>query len=133
MPCNQVQPRIWRTFLQMNIMNPILLSAIFIAMISMELVFRNILLFNKILRNNDSFRTSSTSQTNTVSRKSMVKYIWWNLLAYPTYIICFSWLIIPDYYFHNGYSLILTIIWMVLYLVSFIRSAYKCTKLMYNS
>lgn len=111
----------WLTFLEMNIMNPILLSAIFMIIISAELVTRSLFEFtNYETRLSDAPRNGSA-----IKKSGWFKYIVCDITLYPTLIVCFSWLIVLDYALDNGFSLLLFLMWGTLYLVVTVRSIGK--------
>lgn len=100
---------IWATFLQMNIISPITLSLLFILSISFELIIRNIISFQFFHK-----KLYSNLNKHSVKRQGFIKYFIIQSTLYPTMIICFSWLIIVDYYFRNGFSLWLFIVWVII-------------------
>lgn len=119
---------IWLSFIEMNIINPIILSAVFIIWISMELISRNITSFYRY----DYILYNKTRNDKPKQIQGWLKYLWGNILLYPTYIVCFSWLIIVDFYLKIGFSLIFTVIWVTLFLLMFIRNVYKTVMKFYK-
>lgn len=111
---------IWLTFLEMNIINLVLLSAIFIVAISAELVTRSLITFRHYDR-----KLNMSGTTSIPKEGSWFKYFWGNTWLYPTMIVCFSWLIVVDYGLDNGFSFWLFIIWLSGYLIMFIRDVIK--------
>lgn len=112
---------IWLSFIEMNIINPIILSAVFIIWISMELITRNIISFYRY----DQILYNKSQNDKPKKIQGWLKYLWGNVLLYPTFIVCFSWIIIVDFYLKIGFSLIFTVIWVTLFLSMFIRNVYK--------
>lgn len=108
---------IWLTFLEMDIINPVLLSAIFIVAISAELVMRSLIM----MRHYDTIIRPNTGEPKQ-KFISWIKYLWGNTWMYPTMIVCFSWLIVVDYGFRNGFSLWLFVIWILGYTLVLIRN-----------
>lgn len=111
---------IWITFLQIGVFNPLVISGLFIIWISCELVNRNIVAFehyeNKIY--------ISDNKDNGAEIR-LLQYLIRNLFIYPTFIICFSWIIIIDYKIRTGYSIILIIIWLLPHVFLFVRNVLK--------
>ena len=118
---------IWATFIEMNIINPIILSSIFIIWISAELVSRNIIAFRYYDK-----RINPKSSKIEKKQQSWFKYLWGNILLYPTFIVCFSWIIIIDYVFRNRFSLYLLIIWVSLFFIMFVRNILITIKWFYR-
>lgn len=117
-PCMNIA--IWATFIQMNMINPIILSALFMVCISCELINRNrisMIYFHEKLGS-----AENTKINNKKKPKTLMHYIITELLVYPTIIICFSWLIIVDYYIDNGFSLYFVIIWIIFHTINLIRN-----------
>lgn len=119
---------IWLTFLQMDLINPLWLSGIFILCISFELVIRNIISFKFFHRKLEPV----TNNNKANSESSLFKYLLTESALYPTMIICFSWLIVMDFYFHIGFSLWIFIIWLVIKIVLEIREILKTLSIYYK-
>ena len=108
------------TFMQMDIINPILLCFIFILNISIELVLRNVIAF-------DYFHKKIYENSAKTERKIVpyMKYFITESILYPTMIICFSWIIIIGYGFDINWILYLYIIWLIVYIFLSIKAIIK--------
>lgn len=125
-PCMNIA--IFITFLQMDIVNPVLLCFIFIISISIELIMRNIIAFDyfhkKICAENNSVKSQSSS---------IIKYFIAQSILYPTMIVCFSWIIIIGYAFDLGCILYLYIGWLCVYVGLSIKTLICRLKKYYKS
>lgn len=117
-PCMNIA--ILLTFLQMNIINPLVLCLIFIVCISIELIIRNVTAF-------DYFHKKLYANTNNIeqTKPSYLKYFIVESTLYPTMIICFSWIIIVGYAFDLEFVLYLYILWLIAYVILSLKAIIK--------
>lgn len=106
---------IWITFLQMQVCNPIFLFVLFFVLLSMELVLRSLTAFNHYQS------LLSPSKRSNSDEQSWPMYLLSQVVLFPTFIICFSWIIVLDYIVRGYFSFVFFIMWMSLYLLLFLR------------
>ncbi len=114
---------IWVTYLEMNMMNPLWLSFIFIIFISCELITRNIYAFDYFHK-----KIYSDCNSNKKSIKGWFRYFFVNITQYPTFIVCISWIIVIDYGINNGFSLYIVLIWMIVCIIKCIRATFNLVR-----
>lgn len=119
---------LWMTFIEMNVWNPIIVSALFIISISLELIVRNLTAFEYYIS-----RSLGESKKTSTRTTPILKYFWRQITLYPSMIICFSWIIILDYYLQIGFSLILYTIWFLLYLLAILNGYYRLLCFFYKN
>lgn len=103
-PCMNLA--IWATFIEMNKWNSVLVSFIFILSISLELIHRN--------HTSMAYYQSKLDNVTIISNSniSLIKYFMTEVILYPTMIICFSWIIVVDYWTNCGFSFYLYCLWL---------------------
>lgn len=121
-PCMNIA--IWATFIQMDLFNPILISFIFLLTISIELIMRNIISF-------DYFHKNTHLNKNDNVKISLFKYFWQQFCMYPTFIVCFSWVIILAYYFHLRFIILLYFIWVIAFFLNLLKAFISHIKTFY--
>lgn len=116
---------IWLTFLSFNIIDPMILSLVFIVTISIELITRNIITFQH-------FHKKIANSPQPPVEQSLIKYFLTQALLYPNFIIIFTPLIVIDCFLGNGFSLYLYLAWFAYLTLSFLRMIIKQVILFYR-
>jgi phosphatidylserine synthase len=116
---------VWLTFLDMNIIHPILLSLLFMVNISIELVSRSVIAFNHY----DKSDTQSVKPRTT----NIFRYLLIEFGLYPTVIVCCSWIIVLDYALGNGFSFWLYCIWLAVYSFLMLRFYFRALLKFYKT
>lgn len=119
---------LWFTFLQMNLINPVILSGLFIICISIELIMRSITAFNYF--HAKMAQTGGGIQDHPV--QSWPKYLITQAILYPNMIVCFSWIIIVGYGLNARWTFWLFAGWLVVTLLLDIKQLCKVTKKYYT-
>ncbi|MBD5371395.1 MAG: CDP-alcohol phosphatidyltransferase family protein [Bacteroides sp.] len=111
---------IWLTFLQMKVMEPIPLSAIFLAVMAMEMIMRNITAFNHYHSKMDSGKSAGSGPAHI----SSLRYVWRQVYLFPNFIVCFSWFIPLGYLLDAKWTIWVFLGWACLFVLGFIRGLF---------
>ena len=117
---------IWITFIQYTDFNPLILSALFIACISCELVLRNITAFSHYHQKLDLQKAETPSS-------NIIKHLLAQFTLYPNMIVCFSWIIALDYSIKANFSIYLFLGWAAFFIITTLRTIIKRLMFFYRS
>ncbi len=102
---------LWWTFIGMDLASPLLVSAIFILVISMELIYRSLVTMEHY-QSKAELRPAATPPV-----RGWVSYFIHECTLFPNLIVCFTWIVAVDWLLHAGFSIWLLYAWATLFVV----------------